>query len=173
MAGFALGVPGTAPCNALDPLRPFRVSASYCMFSMVPLERRTLIVEGSNDGDSWRAYEVPGLPTRLDRRDGFHAPYHHSLSFLFWGSAFGSLESTVHWLPQLATALLEGRKEVCALFSCNPFSEAPPRYLRASLAVYRFADAEERRRGLYWHRTDLGLFSPVVSLENGVLKAGP
>jgi hypothetical protein len=76
------------------------------------------------------------------------------------------------WFLQLCRRLLEGSRPVSGLLASNPFPRAPPKYLRAVLYDYRFTDRAERRRtGAWWRRETLGLYAPVLSLQDGQLVA--
>jgi hypothetical protein len=53
------------------------------------------------------------------------------------------------------------------LFDSNPFLEAPPKYVRAQLYDYRFADPGTRAQtGQWWVRRPQGLFFRPVSLAD-------
>ncbi len=60
--------------------------------------------------------------------------------------------------------LLQGSPAVLAMLESNPFSDVPPKYVRAQLYDYRFAD---RRTHLatrqWWVRRPEGLYFPQVS----------
>jgi hypothetical protein len=79
-----------------------------------------------------------------------------------WFAALGEYEQNP-WLGAFLERLLEGGPEVEALLAGNPFPGAPPRYVRAMLYDYRFADAAERRKtGAWWRRRLLGPYCPVM-----------
>ena len=50
---------------------------------------------------------------------------------------------------------------VLGLLGENPFPGEPPRFVRARVAPYRFASAEERRTGVWWVSGEARLFMPV------------
>ncbi len=52
-------------------LAPFRTVNSYGLFAVMTTERREIIVEGSNDGTNWLAYEFKYKPGDVNRRPGF------------------------------------------------------------------------------------------------------
>ena len=61
-------------------------------------------------------------------------------------------------MPLTEEHLLENDKDVVALFKSNPFSQAPPRFVRAVLWQYWFTSREEKRAtGNWWRRQYLGL----------------
>ena len=54
-----------------------------------------------------------------------------------------------------------------ALLDSNPFREGPPRYVRAHLYDYRFADrSTHMATGQWWTRRPEGLYFPQVSLAD-------
>ena len=61
--------------------------------------------------------------------------------------------------------LLQGAKPVQALLASNPFPDAPPTYVRATLYIYRFTTAEERGRdGAWWRREMKATYLPPLTL---------
>jgi hypothetical protein len=57
---------------------------------------------------------------------------------------------------------------VLALLRTNPFPDAPPRFLRAVIWDYRFADAAERQRtGAWWVRSRPIPYGPTLAREPG------
>jgi hypothetical protein len=63
--------------------------------------------------------------------------------------------------------LLENDKPVLSLLRSNPFPGRPPKFVRAELYEYHFANAETHRRtGAWWVRTRAGSYFPTVSLDN-------
>src|SRR5208282_6670160 len=48
-------------------LEPFRTFNGYGLFAVMTTERREIIVEGSNDGVSWRPYEFKNKPGDVNR----------------------------------------------------------------------------------------------------------
>jgi hypothetical protein len=82
-----------------------------------------------------------------------------------WFAALDTCEENP-WLVTFLARLLQGEPAVLQLIRSNPFPAGPPRYVRALLYDYRFADRETRRRtGAWWRREPLGLYCPVVSRQ--------
>jgi hypothetical protein len=171
--------PRTRPPTALVRLNawiePFRSLNGYGLFRMMTTSRPEIIVEGSDDGALWRAYEFKYKPGDLARRPGFVEPHQPRLDWQMWFAALSSYDNTT-WFHAFLARLLEGSPEVLALLAANPFRDHPPRYVRAMLYDYRFTTPAERRasrwlgggerggRGAWWSRTLLGPYSPAVSL---------
>jgi hypothetical protein len=56
---------------------------------------------------------------------------------------------------------------VLALLPTNPFPQAPPRYVRASLYAYQFTDIRTRlATGAWWQRQLIGSFIARMSRDN-------
>jgi len=70
-------------------------------------------------------------------------------------------------------ALLDGRPPVRALLGADPFPDRPPKYVRAQLYDYRFADSHTyARTGQWWVRRLEGIYFPQVSVDD-FLQAAP
>ncbi|HEY3359167.1 MAG TPA: lipase maturation factor family protein [Polyangia bacterium] len=140
---------------------------AYGLFAVMTTDRPELIIEGSDDGEQWQAYELPwkpGDPRRRPRFTGLHMP---RLDWQLWFAALHPM-SQERWLTPLLARLLEGSPEVLALFGHNPFPDRPPRYLRVRVYRYRFASpAEHRRTGAWWTRELAGDLLPAVTLGRG------
>src|ERR1035437_8702702 len=66
-------------------------------------------------------------------------------------------------MPRLKIAF---RFTLLAAFARNPFSGAPPRFIRVIRFEYRFTDAAERaRNGHWWRRTPLDYYVEPISLH--------
>jgi hypothetical protein len=92
------------------------------------------------------------------------APYHLRLDWLMWFLALGSPDT--RWFQVFILKLLEGDGKTLRLLRANPFPDAPPRWIRARVFLYRFSTAEERRRDhVWWSRTEVGLIVAPTSLR--------
>jgi predicted DCC family thiol-disulfide oxidoreductase YuxK len=144
---------------------PFRVVAGYGLFSRMTTTRPEIIVEGSNDGETWLAYEFKWKPGDLQRRPAFVAPHQPRLDWQMWFAALGNLRSNP-WFQSFLVRLFQGSKDVLALLEKNPFPDSPPRYLRAVLYQYHFTDPAQRQKdGSWWRREMKGLYCPPISLR--------
>ena len=148
---------------------PFSLVNPYGLFAVMTTSRPEIIVEGSDDGESWRAYEFSWKPGDLHRRPAFVAPHQPRLDWQMWFAALGSCEENP-WMYRFLLRLLEGSPPVLRLLEANPFPEAPPRILRTSLYEYQFADAtSHRREGVFWQRRLLGPYCSVISSDDTVV----
>lgn len=145
---------------------PLHLSNRYGLFAVMTTERPELVIEGSTDGQTWRAYEFkykPGDPLRPPR---WNAPHQPRLDWQMWFAALGAPEDSP-WLKGLCIRLLQGSPDVLWLLAHDPFAGKPPRYLRAIVYRYRFTSLAERRRtGAWWERTDPQPFIGPVSLQD-------
>jgi len=149
---------------------PLHIVNAYGAFGSVTREREEVILEGSLDGQDWRAYELPAKPGDPKRAPRQVAPYHYRLDWLLW---FVPLSGHRHerWLDALVHKLLEGDKAIAKLFAHDPFPSEPPRMIRARLFSYRFTDAAERRTtGAHWKREPLGQLLEVERRDAGPLE---
>lgn len=134
----------------------------YGLFASMTKSRPEIVVEGSNDGTTWRPYSFrykPGDPRRGPR---WIAPHQPRLDWQMW---FAALGPPPRWFLRFLQRLLEGSPEVLALLERAPFGERPPRYVRALLYNYLMTDRNTRKRtGEWWHRELLGLYVPPIAL---------
>ena len=144
-------------------LAPLRVANGYGLFAVMTTSRPEILLEGSDDGASWRAYEFRFKPGDPLRRPRFVAPHQPRLDWQMWFAALGGYQENP-WLLELLGRLLEGSREVEDLLAVNPFPNHPPRFVRAVVYDYRFTDRAERARsGAWWRRQMQGLYCPVMA----------
>ncbi len=157
---------GTAVTAAiLGPIEPFRTINGYGLFRVMTTQRPEIIIEGSDDGLTWKPYEFRWKPGDPKRRPRFAAPHQPRLDWQMWFAALGPQRSA-HWLEGLVRRLLEGSPEVLGLLRENPFPDRPPRLLRMVMYRYRFSDRAARRAtGDWWVRERVGVLLPPVSTD--------
>jgi hypothetical protein len=69
------------------------------------------------------------------------------------------------WFLNFMVRLLQGSPAVLGLMEGSPFRDAPPRFVRARLFNYEFADAgAPMRTGAWWVREERGMYLPPMSL---------
>jgi hypothetical protein len=145
-------------------LRPFHLVSSYGLFAVMTTVRPEIIVEGSQDGQHWQAYEFKWKPGAASRPPRFVAPHQPRLDWQMWFAALSTYAANP-WFINFVLRLLEGSPEVLRLLHWNPFPDKPPQYVRALLYDYRFTDVAQRRQtGAWWRREVLGLYLPPVTL---------
>lgn len=150
----------------LDAIRPFRSASNYGLFAVMTTVRNEIVIEGSEDGATWRSYELPYKPGALDRTPAQVAPLQPRLDWQLWFAALGSARQNP-WFGMVLVRLLEGSDDVLGLFESNPFPGRPPRRIRARLYRYDFTTRAERSAsGHIWKRTLVGDYVPAFALED-------
>jgi lipase maturation factor len=153
---------------------PFDLVNTYGAFGSVGQERANVIFEGTMDDTTgnkavWKEYEYKYLPARLDKMPPQIAPYQPHLDWQLWFAAM-STPDQYPWVYNLSWKLLHNDAGALSLFADNPFPGKPPRYIRAVLYRYRFAEPGNPQH-LYWQRDRLGDWMPVLSVGNPQLVA--
>ena len=159
--------------HLLSDLEPVRVANGYGLFAVMTTSRPEIVIEGSNDGDTWLDYEFKYKAGDLRRAPRWVEPFQPRLDWQMWFAALGDYRSSP-WFSHLMFQLLEGSPPVLALLERNPFPQSPPKYLRALVYDYYFTTWSERRaQGEWWHRRLLRNYFPAVSLKRSEEDAAP
>jgi len=140
-------------------VEPFEIVNSYGLFTNMTTSRPEIIIEGSNDGQTWLDYEFKYKPGDLARPPSWVAPYQPRLDWQMW---FAALENCYDnpWFASFVQRLQECSPEVLALLGRNPFPDAPPHYIRVLLYDYHFANLATRRaQGTWWQREPLEAYA--------------
>lgn len=152
---------------------PLDLVNTYGAFGTVGQDRWNVIFEGTTDentGDSanWKPYIYKALPVRLDQRPPQIAPYQLHLDWQMWFAAMAS-PNDYPWTYNLIWKLLHNDPKATGLFASNPFPAIPPRYIRAVLYRYSFAEPGNAG-GLWWNRERVaGLWLPPMSVNDSAL----
>jgi predicted DCC family thiol-disulfide oxidoreductase YuxK len=145
---------------------PWFIVNPYGLFAVMTTTRPEIVIEGSADGAVWREYVFRYKPGPLSRPALWNIPHQPRLDWQMWFAALGSVRENP-WIIGLMWRLLEGSPAVLALLDSNPFAEGPPKYVRAQLYDYRFADRSARAlTHQWWVRRPLGLYFPRVSVAD-------
>jgi hypothetical protein len=81
---------------------------------------------------------------------------------------FAAMSSPIYheWFVPLIVKLLEADARTLRLLRSDPFSGARPRFVRATLYLYRFTTPRERREtGAWWVRSRVEEYMRPVSLR--------
>ena len=157
---FSIPVP-TPGAAILRVVSPLRIVNSYGLFANMTTTRNEIVVEGSNDGDTWLPYEFPYKPGDVWRAPPVVEPHQPRLDWQMWFAALGTYQEN-RWFVSFMLRLLQGEPSVLHLLRRNPFPHAPPKYVRARLYLYRFTHFGQRG---WWSREERGLYFPPVSLR--------
>lgn len=148
-----------------------RLVSAYSLFATVPPTRQEIVIEGSDDGVEWKPYAFRHKPGDVKRAPGFVAPFQPRLDWHMWYAVIEPPEANP-WFGRLMVLLLQGSKPALSLFGGNPFPDAPPAYVRATLYRYRFTTPEERKLDGAWWRAAMRIeYFPTTSLSS--LQGGP
>ena len=146
-------------------IAPFEIINTYGLFANMTTTRPEIVIEGSNDGQTWLAYEFKYKAGDLGRAPVYVEPHQPRLDWQMWFAALGDAGSDP-WIIHFMARLLQGTPEVLALLRNNPFGNAPPRYMRALVYEYRFtAPAEKRATGHWWRRELKGMYVAPLALR--------
>ena len=105
---FRAPIPWPGPLLAVYGwLGPFRSFNSYGLFAVMTTSRPEIIIEGSDDGVIWRAYEFKYKPGDVKRRPGFVEPHQPRLDWQMWFAALGTYRQNP-WLVNLCVRLVAG-----------------------------------------------------------------
>jgi hypothetical protein len=144
---------------------PLHLVNTYGAFGAVTRERLEVVIKGT-DAESpdasaeWREYEFKGKPGDVNQAPCIVSPYHWKLDWQMWFAAMSPPD--LHpWFLAFVQRLLEGEKRILRLLANNPFSEAPPKFIRADWYRYRFTKPGERG---WWKRTFVADYLPAVTL---------
>lgn len=136
-------------------LQPLRSINSYGLFASMTTRRPEIVLEGSNDGQEWLAYELHWKPGDPKQRPRFAGPHMPRLDWQMWFAALGNAQRNP-WVLRYMDQLLTGSPTALDFIRHNPFPDAPPRFLRAMVYEYRYS--EDLKDG-YWDREVLGLYT--------------
>jgi predicted DCC family thiol-disulfide oxidoreductase YuxK len=153
---FGLGISWPGPQAALaNRLAAFRIANGYGLFAVMTTTRMEIIVEGSDDGQNWKAYEFKWKPGDVDRRPAFTLGHMPRLDWEMWFAALSD-PATNPWFMQFMDRLRTGAPEVLSLLESNPFPDHPPKFIRAMAYDYNFTNLQTKRAtGAWWKRREL------------------
>lgn len=148
---------------------PFDLVNTYGAFGSVGEERLNVVFEGAADDTTgnkahWKPYIYKGLPVLPDKQPPQIAPYQLHLDWQMWFAAMSTADQ-YPWTYNLVWKLLHNDPEVISLFAGNPFPGKPPRFVRATIYRYSFAEPGNPN-GSWWTRDALGNWIPALSVNN-------
>lgn len=147
----------------LNPIAPFRTINGYGLFRVMTTSRNEIVIEVSDDGQTWEACEFPYKPGRIDRAPPFVAPHMPRLDWQMWFAALNP-KGNEYWLVALAEKLLEGNPAVAGLIGNPKLGRDPPRSVRLTYYEYKFSSADQRdATGAWWSRSYSGPLTGVLT----------
>ena len=142
------------------PSIPANIVNGYGLFAVMTTHRNEIIIEGSQDGKNWEAYEFKWKPGDMHRRPSWVQPHQPRLDWQMWFAALSDYRYQP-WFMQFLVRLTEGSSDVTELLAKNPFKDHPPRYIRAQLYEYVFSKSP----GQWWDRTYIGPYTPTFTVR--------
>jgi Lipase maturation factor len=149
---------------------PFNIVNTYGAFGSVGRARLNVIFEGTDAEDPhgnnavWKPYPYFALPVDLKKMPPQVAPYQPRLDWQMWFASMATPQD-YPWTLHLVWKLLHNDPAALELFAGNPFPDQPPRFVRATLYRYRFAEPGNPEH-LWWTRQELGVWLPPLSVDN-------
>ena len=145
----------------------FYLVNTYGAFGSVGRKRYELVVEGTDDNTinahiRWKEYEFMAKPTGIHRKLPIIAPYQPRIDWQIW---FAAMESPGQnpWMLAFIKKLLNNDKNTLRLIAKNPFPDKPPKYIRVSHYIYKFAKPGSKT---VWERELIGQWLPPLSKED-------
>ncbi len=136
---------------------PLKMSNSYGLFANMTTKRPEIVIEGSMDGESWRPYEFKYKPGDLNKIPRFTGPHQPRLDWQMWFAALKGNWENVSWWTPFIESLFQRNPEVLSLLESEAFPQNTPKYIRATLYEYNFAEIGSTT---WWTRKKLGTFMP-------------
>jgi hypothetical protein len=140
---------------------PLHSMNAYGLFAVMTTERPEIIVEGSEDGSTWKPYAFRWKPGELDRRPRFCTPHMPRLDWQMWFAALaGDCRSQAGSSPSSA-GCSKGRPKCSGLLRENPVPPEAAAVHAGEVFLYRFTGrgAED-----WWQRDEVGMFCPPAEL---------
>ncbi len=149
----------------LTDLSCMHIANRYGIFAVMTTTRYEVVVEGSDDGHTWHEYDFYHKPTDLARRPRRISPYQPRIDWQAWFLPFQSYQQEL-WFQNFLVHLLKGTPEVLSLIRRNPFTQKPPKYIRAMMYIYSFTSfAEKKETNNWWKREFVGAYTPIFWLK--------
>jgi hypothetical protein len=155
---------------ALEAVGPLRSINTYGLFAVMTTTREEVVIEGSDDGQTWHEYLLRWRPGPVDEHPRVAAPHMPRLDWQLWFAALSTCRNNP-WLLRLQEGLLRGEPLMQDFFREGSLPGTPPRYVRTRRFDYRFTDlATLRTTGAWWTRRALGPYCPPLTLRDGRLQ---
>jgi hypothetical protein len=148
---------------------PLHLVNTYGAFGSVGEVRHEIVFEGTTDATVgpatiWKEYDFWCKPGNPLRRPCVIAPFQPRLDWAIWFAAMSTPER-YPWTLHLVWKLLHNDAPTLRLLATNPFSEAPPRFVRAAFYRYSFAPPGNPE-GAWWNREYLGEWLPPLAADD-------
>jgi hypothetical protein len=146
-------------------LFPFRITNPYGLFAVMTKTRPEIVLEGSNDGQTWLEYEFKHKPTKLTHRPTVVAPFQPRLDWQLWFAALEGYPENM-WLQNLVTRLFDESPDVQELLNKDPFEGKSPKFMRFVRYNYEFSTWQNlKSKGQWWKREYSSAYSPIFERD--------
>src|SRR5262245_50028526 len=115
-----------------EALSPLQIANPYGLFVTTTTARPEIIIEGSEDGQTWREYVFRYKPGPVDRRPPWNIAHQPRLDWQMRFAGYGTAAENP-WFQRLILELLKGSPPVRALLAYDPFPDRPPEYIWVEL----------------------------------------
>ncbi len=149
---------------------PLHMVNTYGAFGSISRTRDEVVIEGTADSSlsdeaAWQEYGFKGKPGDVKRMPRQWSPYHLRLDWLMWFLPLSPGHGQT-WLIAFCKGLLTNDPPIVKLLRTNPFPDAPPAYVRATLYRYHFSTPTElRTQHIWWRRERIGEYLAPLSLD--------
>ena len=153
---------------------PLHLVNTYGAFGSIGRERLAVIFEGTDADNpfdpetSWKDYPYIALPVDTNKRPPQIAPYQPRLDWQMWFASM-STPQEYPWTLHLVWKLLHNDADALSLFAKNPFPTGAPKFVRATLYRYKFAEPNNPSHQ-WWTRELLGSWLPPLSADDPRLR---
>ncbi len=110
-------------------MAPFHFASGYGLFRTMTTERPEILIEGSDDGTQWIAYDFVWKVDEISDAPKFVAPHQPRVAWQFWFAAlegrFDYQSRNATWIEALVLKLLDGDSDVQATPQERPLSRGP------------------------------------------------
>ena len=159
---------------ASEKMSGYPIVNGYGLFARMTTERFELVVEGSQDRNTWHAYTFRYKPDQESdlRFAGVHMP---RLDWQMWFAALYP-NCSRRWLFGFMDALFDHSSDVHTLLEHNPFPEEPPKFIRIRRLKATFSNEPTSEGEAYWQlKMQAKPYCPIVThlqLEKANLTRG-
>ena len=136
----------------------FCLSNSYGLFARMTTKRYEINLEGSLDGNTWQRIPFKYKVEDIYERGRQIAPLQPRLDWQMWFLALDPSHLSP-WFNDFLAKVFKGSEGVIALIGEYPFKNQAPKFIRVSVALYRFSNLKEKKEsGKFWIKEDLSSF---------------
>lgn len=140
-------------------IESFRLVNRYGLFAVMTKKRTEIIVQASQDGQTWKPYIFRWKPGQIRRRPRVAGPHMPRLDWQMWFAALSPHPKP--WVKRFLQQLLKEEPSVMGLIEHAPFKK--PNYIRAMAFEYVFtAPKAKSMSGAWWARSQKGLYLPPI-----------